>query len=327
MNEYDRELMSLVERADAGDVSAQNSLHNYFFDEDDLLQNFDDPVVMNFYHKGALSKGPYSLYQLAIIYLCHKPHLDKTRGLAFLQESIHANCSQAYFVMAVYHKNKVFADIGDTPEEQAMKYNYFLNLAFEMENSNAYILKAKDTSNIVSKEALLKKAAQLGNVNALSYLGQFYTEKGIYGLAVNVLNEGCDKMNSHAYFNYAILYRDGKGCEKDMQMAMDLFEKSVGLGNVRALVCLGSIWHDRGEYVKAEPYYLEAIAKNDGLACYNMGLIRVADKQYLEALKLFKLGARWGDKSSITKLQRCKLTKNSTDEEIIEKLSTAKTHL
>lgn len=326
MSRIDEEFQSLITKSDNGDVESINILHDYFYDESDMLQNFNDPQVINFYLQGASENKPYSLYQLSMIYMCHEPHLDKKKGMEYLLRSLRANCSQAFFVMAVYHKNG-FLSKTESAEERAVKYNYFLEIAIKMNNSNAFLIKAKDTTNDDEKEILLKKSVELENINALSHLGQFYAEKGLYGLAITAYKRGCEKLNSYSFFNLAVLWRDGKGLTKNIFNAIELFEKAAGLGNTKALVCLGSIFHELGDYGKAEQYYLEGITKTEPLACYNMGLMRMQDKEYVEAVKMFIQGARWGDKSSTAKLRSCKLNINSTEEEIIAGLAGSKTHL
>ncbi len=88
-----------------------------------------------------------------------------------------------------------------------------------------------------------------------------------------------------ALTNLADFLSEGKGCEKDINKAVDYYLLAIQKGSSRAALNLGTVYRDKGNFTKAFEYYLLADKLNNvdysftiGL-CYYYGLGVSIDKE------------------------------------------------
>ena len=328
--DWSKRIPELTEKADNGDREAINILHDLYYNEKDQHQQFDDEL-MAIYNKGADENKPYSLYQLAIVYLngCSKDK-DMDKGINYLTKSMNVGCSQAYVCMAILNKLGVVNN-GD--------YDTMLKKAMDMDNSNAYLLAAldlmdgSDDSECESDDSdddsdnnsedhgeqivkYLEKSIEFGNTNAIHQLGQYYHDLGKFDLATQYYLEGCERNNEHCFFNLAVMYREGEGVGKNIKKSLELFQKAIDLGSIKALTCIGSIYAEQHDYENAKKYYRQAVDKDDPLACFVLGKLYMIQKKYKEAIKIFIKGATLDEPKCMHKLFEYGIDMDATDENI-----------
>ncbi len=89
------------------------------------------------------------------------------------------------------------------------------------------------------------------------------------------LYEAVDAGNADDEFALGVLHRDGKGIEKDLARARDLFQRAAGKGHASAQVALGYLYAT-GNGVSSDPvealrWYRLAADKGDATGRYNVG--------------------------------------------------------
>ena len=157
------------------------------------------------------------------------------------------------------------------------------------DNNNVYhtnIFMRKMTMSVCSIAALLGiiltfascKSKEEKIAEAIELLNQ---EKYAEGLAL--YQEIEDVQDTTLLIKLAQLYADGKGVEQDSAKALQLWEKSAGLGHPYSMVELGFAYEfGRGGFKidmkKALEYYEKAGEKNNPYGLYNAAMIYIYDK-------------------------------------------------
>ena len=312
-------IYELIIKADEGDKQAMNSIHNYYCLEQDKMESYEAEFIQLLMDRANQNK-PYSLLQLALMNILkfkvrNTPkdfEQDFHKGIDLLEKSMKAGCSEAYYVMAMLVLMK------QTVHE--MDYYKLLSIAMDMKNSSAYIQKGTEYSDTDFKKSVehYKKAIKLDNDYAIYRLGQLYHDNKKYKLAIKYYNLAMDKNVHHAFFNLAVMYREGEGVNVDLVKAKELFKKAMELGNIRAITCIGGLYEGSDDIDKAKKYYKMAIDKNDTFAKYNLGLIYKGDDKHKKAIKCFIDGAKDGHPASekILIYDYCITKLDMTDKEI-----------
>lgn len=309
--------IDLVTNADNGDDKSINQFHNYYSLEKYQLQDFNEELI-NFYVTRADDNKPYSLAQLAMMYLSGLGvPVDTDKGIDLLKKSIALECSHGYYLMGLIVLINNF--------DYEMTYEELMDKAMSLNNSTAYVQKAIDCTdnNFKKSRSFYKKAIELENDYAIFKLGELYHDHQKYKLAIKYYNQAIDKNISHAYFNLAVMYREGEGVDVDLDNAKILFKQSMNLDNIRAITCLGDLSSKNDNATKAKKYYKLATSKGDQLAGYHLGTIYESEKKYKKAIKCFIVSAVGENPISQRKLvYDYNVTKlEMTDDEIDELLN------
>lgn len=306
-------LRELIVNADKGEIESINILHDYYFTEKALDQQFDTEQI-NFYEKGYEENKPYSTCQLAIIYMYGLGNVhgdDKCEIL--IKKGMELKCSLAVYLYGILEEdygNVVNADI-------------LFKKAIIMGNITA-CLKLATKSDEKKSIMYLNKAIKLGSKYAINQLGQYFHDKKEYKLAQGYYKKACNLNIHHGFFNLAIMYLYGEGYEINVDKAIELFEQAIQNGSVRALTCLGNIYEKKNENEKAKDYYVRSIEKNDPVSCYNLGKILLNEEKTVDAYMTFIKGAKFNHDGCLMIINRAGLNVKSTKADIEEILSMKK---
>ena len=257
-----------------GDIEVAKKIGFIYLNNEELK---DVPKAIEWYEKG-LNLGEYSLnFDLAYVYLNDRfvPH-DYEKGLAYLADGVKHNDPESLYLQARIYEVGMYG-----VEPDAKKY-------------------------ITS----LKKAANLGQDDALLDLGYYYYKKGRYDDALDCFAL-CELDAIGLYWAMATIYEDQKGdyknalfyyqmaaemgfpdaierlgeaylgdelgLEKDEKMALKCFKRAAHLGNAAAQYNLG-MGYACGYYgltadKEKAVFWLKKSAKAENpLACLQMGL-------------------------------------------------------
>ena len=257
-----------------GETSVAKKIGYIYLNVEELS---DVNKAIEWYEKG-LSLGDYSLnFDLAYVYLNDRlPDNDYEKGLSYLREGVKHNNPESIYLQARVYEMGLY---GIEPDSK--KYVHFL-----------------------------KKAATLGQDDALLDLGYYYYKKKNYDKALDCFAE-CeldavglywaiaticedqrqDYDNALRYYQMAAeenfpdaLERlaeaylgDNLGLEKDEKIALKLFKKSARLGNAAAQYNLGMAYACGYYGLKANRekavFWLKKSAKGENpMACLQLGL-------------------------------------------------------
>lgn len=118
----------------------------------------------------------------------------------------------------------------------------------------------------------LNEAVEADDAGAMRVLGEIYGQ-GKYGisqngnLSIGYLKRGCDANDALACMNGGEILARGKVVTRDLVRSIEMIEKAVSLGNVRALLWLGSFYeHGQGKpqnFQEAMRLYQMAQSKGD----------------------------------------------------------------
>lgn len=280
------DFIDLITKADEKDVKAMNMIHNYYSLEKHMTQDYNNELIQLLTERANQNK-PYSLLQLAIMNLLGLGvNKDFDKGIELVKKSINMECSDAYHVMAML--------VLTNQTEYEMSYDELITKAINMKNSSAFIQRGIEYSdtNMKKSSEFYKKAIKLDNDYAIYKLAELYHDNEKYKLAIRYYNQAMNKNVHHAYFNLAVMYREGEGVDIDPKKAKELFEKAMEMGNIRAITCIGGIYEEWDDIKKAKEYYKMAIAKNDTFAKYNLGIIYQTEEKHKKAIKCFIQSAK-----------------------------------
>lgn len=289
---YTDRLFNLIIKADEGDMNDINNIHNYYSLEDYSLYDYPTDFI-KMLNERADQDNPYSLLHLSIMYLLGLGlEKDFTKGIDLLVKSMNLGCSQAYYTMAML----VVTD----QVEYTIEYDELLNIAIGMNNSSALVQKGIEYSDIDFKKSSdnYKKAIEFGNDYAIYKLGELYHDNHKYKLAIKYYNQAMNKNVDHAYFNLAVMYREGEGVSVDLTKSKELFKKAMSLGNIKALTCIGSLYEQLDDLDKAKKYYKLGASKDDTFAKYNLALLYKTNNKHKKTIKYLIESAKDGHRQS-----------------------------
>ena len=117
--------------------------------------------------------------------------------------------------------------------------------------------------------------------------------RGDYAGAVKQWEGPAAQGDADAEFNLGQAYKLGRGVERDLARAEQLFGKAAGQGHVAAADNYGLLLFDRGERAQAMPYVRAAADRGDPRAQYLMGIAHfngdLAPKDWIRAYALMTL--------------------------------------
>ena len=270
-----------------GDIEVAKKIGFIYLNNEELK---DVPKAIEWYEKG-LSLGEYSLnFDLAYVYLNDKfvPH-DYKKGLAYLLDGVEHNDPESLYMYARVRETGMYKV---EPDKKA--YIYYL-----------------------------KKAAALGQDDALLDLGYYYYNKGKYDDALDCFAQ-CDLDYVGVYWCMATIYETKKadyknalfyyqmamemdfpdaiermaeaylgdelGLERDEKMALKLFKRAAKLGSHDAQYNLGMAYACGYYGLTADKdkalYWLKKSAKGENpMACLQLGLYNFYTVQTDKAYK------------------------------------------
>jgi hypothetical protein len=258
----------------------------------------------------ANKERPYALYHLGIMYLNGTGvEKNKEHGLDLINQSANLGCSQACYTLSL--------------RDMSPKSNLFLSVAKQLNNANVYLDLASQNAVVDGKMCVefLKRAISAGSTYAIAVLANYYYDQGQYKKAKKYYKMGCKKDNAQCLFNLATMYANEDFGKVNNKKAIQLFQRSYELGHHQAPTCLGNLYMQQDDFLKSEKYYLIAIKLNDSVACYNLGEIYKMRGQLEKAIRMFILGAKWGNADSNRMLVCYGIKVESTDEEINKTVS------
>ena len=135
--------------------------------------------------------------------------------------------------------------------------------------------------------------ANLNNKKACEFIGEYYYLKKDYVNARNYLEKSSYEISYISCGHLYNIYLKGLGTEKDDKKAFYWLEKSARLGNAKALVCVGTAYHNgfgcEKDVIKAKDYYKLAMEKGEYEGAYYLGIwyyesesLRPESKKYFE---------------------------------------------
>jgi TPR repeat protein len=102
-------------------------------------------------------------------------------------------------------------------------------------------------------------------------------KRGDYETALEVCHVAALKGDSNAQFNLGLIYRKGKGVERDDQEAFKWYRMAAEQCHAKAQSKLGAMYFRgygvRQNYKKAVEWYRKAAEKGDGIAQSNLGFM------------------------------------------------------
>ena len=113
-------------------------------------------------------------------------------------------------------------------------------LAEQRETSLAWYLLALETDDI----ALLERAANLGNVQAMNAWGTYLLGKGEIDKAFAQFKEAAAKKDANGLYNLGMCYMQGVGCEQNEKLGFECFRTAAELGHPEAINNIGGCYRD-----------------------------------------------------------------------------------
>ncbi|MBC7652443.1 MAG: sel1 repeat family protein, partial [Deinococcales bacterium] len=125
--------------------------------------------------------------------------------------------------------------------------------------------------------ASAQKEAQVGNADAMDFLGDLYTnsllKKVDYVQAFNWYTKASEKGNAKAFASIASLYNNGYGVNKSWEKAVANYEMAISKGYFWSYISIASLYRQK-DYLddnKAQALYLRAAEKNSSYAMQVLG--------------------------------------------------------
>ena len=117
--------------------------------------------------------------------------------------------------------------------------------------------------------------------------------RGDYAAAVKQWTGPAAQGDADAQFNLAQAYKLGRGVERDLGKAEELFGKAAAKGHMQASDNYGLLVFQRGDHARAMPYVKTAAGRGDARAQYVLGLAYFngdsVDKDWVRAYALVSL--------------------------------------
>lgn len=178
----------------------------------------------------------------------------------------------------------------------------------EFQEARACLQASEDSSDFAKAFALMQKAADLGNPDAIGAIGYFYAEgKGVpqdEKLAVDWFRRGAEACCAKAQFNLSRMLLNGRGVEKSEKESFYWVCKAADRGLPEAVVAAGNAFYfgDSGaerDYAKAYAYLLQAAEKGNIESQNTVGVILQdgmggVESDVEQAGKLFRQAAEAG---------------------------------
>ncbi|MCB2078674.1 MAG: SPOR domain-containing protein [Novosphingobium sp.] len=156
------------------------------------------------------------------------------------------------------------------------------------------VMRAIFGKRMIAAVALLAASPSLADVKA----GVDAWSRGNYSAAIKQWKGPAEKGDADAQFNLAQAYKLGRGVERDLAKAEELFAKAAAQGHLQASDNYGLLLFQRGERGKALPFVEAAAGRGDPRAQYLLGLAYfngdLVTKDWVRAYALVSLAQQSG---------------------------------
>ncbi|MYN28938.1 sel1 repeat family protein [Duganella sp. CY42W] len=209
-------------------------------------------------------------------------------------------------------------------------YNLYIEARKVWRSKIGWQLTRAETTRILTD---VGKAAELGDWGARALLARFY----LYGLGVlesnHVLDAAPEKGVEIArmaaaegqpwgVFDLGVAYEHGYGgAVHDPTLAWAYFLRAAELGSPEAQMALASAYGQAGRLADAEAMQQCAYKQGHGLAAYELGIKAELKTRYMDAIRLYQEGVKFGSKESAASLEllfKDGYSPGATDEEKVE---------
>jgi TPR repeat protein len=163
-----------------------------------------------------------------------------------------------------------------------------------------------------------EKAAAKGNLQAMYFLGLFYSEEGIPGIrkdyvkAREWLEQAAEKGHVDSIYTLGVIFSNGDGTPQDYVKAREYYQRSAAKGHASSLCNLGLLYASGHgvlqDYAKARELYERAAAAGSKEAENNMGWLyengRGVPQNYVKAREWYMKAADKGSLAARDSLNR-----------------------
>lgn len=229
----------------------------------------DNPEILNYSLEKSNQELPLPLGKYIITCISVPDGYDKFQPVSFVIKASDDN---------KIYKRIILENNGNGSNERILEGETLVDadMLFE-QGCEAYKYSKKDKTAYSKAFQLFKKAADLGNVEALNSLGNMYFRAKDYKKAFELYEQAAEQGYGWAIYNLGNMYSNGMGMRADYLKAVELYEKAADLGVSNALNNLG-IMYAQGQGVakniqKAIELYEKAAEQGCGLAMYNLGYL------------------------------------------------------
>ena len=122
-----------------------------------------------------------------------------------------------------------------------------------------------------------------------------YYKKKQYKKAQESFKIAVNNKDDRAMLALGIMYNNGDGVKKDLDIAINWYEKAAKLGNMYANEKLGNIYASKQDYKKAANFFEKAANGGDATSAYNLGYFYTGG---LGVKRDLKKSLQWYEKSA-----------------------------
>jgi TPR repeat protein len=290
----------------------------------ELYRNRKPADALPFVRKAAEANFPEGLYLYGMALLAGTgvPH-DKPKGLEFLRKAADRNNSYA-----TYQLGSILMETDPTRGLELLKR---VARGFDPVSADAthliaryYEMTAKDYRQARDRySSAHEKGCIAGTVDYARVLLDERFGPVDAGEAFSVLQRAASRQSADAMFSLGSLYREGKGCDKDLQQAADWYERAAELQFAPAYLRLALLYmpNDAGTSLAKPPYggqpleraleyYEKAVEAKDVPAKHNLAVILFigkggVQKDQTRAQQLWKEAADEGFAASQVRYAEC----------------------
>ncbi len=322
------------ESADKGSEAAMNNLAKYYASEQ-MGNDMDEAIG---WYRRAAEKGFAS--SQAALGMILKERQQYNEAFKWLKKGAEQGNSDAEYTLGVMHghgygvecdEKKAFewykraaeqgharaqSDVavcyanGEGVEKDEQQMAYWYNLSAQqgdpvglrgMALCYAYGTGVEQNSELALK--YLDSAANAGNVAQVYHdLGASFYNEGDFDNAILCFTKGAEGGFARSQYELGLLYSNGKGVRRDMNLAKKWYEKAAVQGHISAQCNLGVVYLQLGDYAAAVKWtrraakqgYLEALSNL--AACYIDGT--GVEQNISKGLSLLHAAANKGDEYS-----------------------------
>jgi uncharacterized protein len=142
-----------------------------------------------------------------------------------------------------------------------------------------------------------QKSLKLGFKKALNSIGLLYQLQNEFEKAKEFFELSIkEENNHHAIHNLANLYEKGLGVPVNEDKAIELFEKSIKMGNHSSMCLMGVLSEKKKNYKKSIEYYEMAIKNGNINAYHHLGHLHLSgigvEKNIEKSIEFFTLGSK-----------------------------------
>lgn len=220
----------------------------------------------------------------------------------FLEIRAQMDCPVDSFFLSPQPKQISMNDLNNSPEDIYHGGQYHAHILHDYESGfKLYSIAA---------EMGLKEARY--DLAVMHYFGKGTPENK--KLAFKMIKELADELMPEAEEFLAVMYYNGDGVERDLQKALQYFQKGIALENTEALLYAGlclanSEQVDEEKTSKIVDYWTKAAKLGNDVAKVNLGLLyydgKIVPQNYEEAFKWFAEAAEVGNIAGVFQTGLC----------------------